>query len=102
MTKHSQIIYTSEQNKDDVFDKCLDWANRTNQDSILIAHKGRGYLHYLDRSKPHEKLGDFHPEKIGEFCTLLHKDSKDHYRMKYFEYSNEKIANKIRQFMNDE
>ncbi len=83
VNERSTIIYCTEDNKQQLYDFCVEWAKKTNQDSILIIEKGRGKYYYPQINKFEDK-GMFYPDQIGEYYTILHRNKKFTFTTKEF------------------
>ena len=86
----SQIIYTTNDNKDEILELCLKWAKKTNQECILYIKHGKGYfLHPNDVHK--ESIGTFYPDKVDEYYTKLTSN-------KSFEFTTKNVSEKIKRY----
>lgn len=86
----SQIVYTTNDNKDKVLDICLKWAKKTNQECILYIELGKGYFLYPNDNHK-ESIGIFYPEKVGEYYTKLTHN-------KSFEFTTKNVSEKIKRY----
>lgn len=77
ITEHSQIVYCTEQNWEQVWELCWKYATKTNQHSILVVKKARAYYYFpSEPTKSPEPKGVFHPRQIGEYYTELHEGKR--------------------------
>ena len=68
--EQSTIVYCSEASKDELYQYCIKFAKRTNQECILFIEKGKGY--YLNpRTLQKDYIGIFYPDKFGEYYSIL-------------------------------
>lgn len=80
--ENSQIIYCdnidNDKLKDQLYDLCISYAVKTNQECILVVDKGFGF--YVDpRTGKRDPIGMFHPEKLGEYYSTLVKAKQSVY-----------------------
>lgn len=88
--ERSQIIYTTNDNKDLIMDLCLKWAKKTNQECILYIENGKGsFLYPNDNHK--ESIGIFYPEKIDEYYSEITPN-------KTFEFTTKNVSEKIKRY----
>lgn len=80
VVEKSQIIYTTNENKDQVLEFCVKWAKKYNQECILYVENGKGYFLYMNDLHK-ELIGTFHPQKVDDYYSSI----KPH---KNFEFSN--------------
>lgn len=99
--EHSTICYGNSENKDKLIDICLQSAKEYQQDSILVATKGKAALFYtnkcINNKGQQRNPGDvdivrsFHPKQVGTYYTELrnHKDNSVR-----FSFNDEKMTNR--------
>ena len=68
--EQSTIVYCTQRNKDQIKQFCVDWAERTNQESILIIDHGKGCF-YNVKQRSCQPIGLFYPDKLGDYYTRL-------------------------------
>lgn len=99
--EHSTICYGNSENKDKLIDICLRNAKEYQQDSILVATKGKAVLFYTNKcsnSKGQSRspgdvdiAGEFHPKQVGKYYTELRSRKNNPV---HFSFSDEKKASR--------
>lgn len=96
--EQSFIIYTNEDNKDNILKFCLEKAKETLQDTIMIVEKNKAkYIHVSDGRE--EYVGEFSFSKLNDYWSRLHKNS-NHERYISFQKDVTKASKQVERFVN--